>query len=419
MKITRISAREIFDARGWPTVQCEIILEDVIRVYASAPSGLEYKKNSAREMRDGGKRFWGKGVLKSIENIDEMIAPKLIGLCPHGPEMDLQILEIDGTPDKSNLGAQAMLATSMAVYKAQAYAEHVELYELIAYMCGSESVSLPFPIITMLSADYLYNSNVNIQEFMVVPLGAANYRNSYELCILVFHELRTLAQKKGKPFYVGDHGGFVMNFESDEEALSLLLQAIEKISESFGNRCVIALDVGASRLYNPVSKKYTWNNKEINSQELVAYYEKLLDEYPIYSIEDGLSEDDWNGWKLMKALLESRIQLVGGDIFENNAEKIIQGAEAGIAQGVIIKPHHIGTVTETLHTLRLCKMHNLNIIVSHGAGETDETFISDLAVGASAGQIRAGGCSRMERVAKYNRLLEIEDQLMISAIDSQ
>ncbi|MFA6066546.1 MAG: phosphopyruvate hydratase [Candidatus Babeliaceae bacterium] len=416
MKITQIIAREIYDSRGLPTVQCEVVLENTVRIVAAAPSGLSRSKYEAHELRDGGKRLWGLGVLKAVENIESMIAPALIGQEPNGLEMDLKLLEIDGTSDKSHLGSNATLATSMAIYKAQAYVEQIEPYELIAYISGADSVTVPFPLINVLNGGLHANNNMHIQEFMIVPLGAANFRSSFELSVAIFHELKNVLQKNGKSVAVGDEGGYAPMCVDDEEALILLCEALARVEQIHESRCVIALDVAASRLYDPLTKTYLWNNERIVAEQLVEIYSNLIDSYPIYSIEDGLSEEDWDGWKYMTHVMENKIQLVGDDIFATHPERILEGVRQGIAQAVVIKPNQIGTITETLHAIRLCKLHNLNVIVSHRSGETEDTFIADLAVGASAGQIKAGGCSRTDRIAKYNRLLMIEDQLMLSLI---
>lgn len=416
MKITQIIAREIYDSRGWPTVQCEVILENCIKFTAAAPSGLSRGKYEAREIRDGGKRLWGLGVLKAVENIEEMIAPALIGKEPNGLEMDLQLLEIDGTSDKSHLGTNATLPVSMAIYKAQAYIEQIELYELIAYICGSESVTIPFPLVNVLNGGLHADNNMHIQEFMIAPLGAADFRSSFELSVTIFHELKNVLQRNGKSTAVGDEGGFAPVCINDEEALILLCEAIDRVEKMQESRCVIALDIAASRFYDPLTRTYLWNNQRIMAQELVEVYHNLIETYPIYSIEDGLSEDDWDGWKYMTQVIGDRVQLVGDDIFATNPERILEGVQQGIAQSVIIKPNQIGTITEALHAIRLCKLNQLNIVISHRSGETEDTFIADLSVGASAGQIKAGGCSRIDRIAKYNRLLMIEDQLMLSLL---
>ncbi len=417
MKIAKVIGREIYDSRGWPTLQCEIILGNGARVQSSVPSGISRGRYEARELRDGDKRLWGKGVLKARENLEHIIAPELIGKEPNALEMDLKIIELDGTPDKSYLGANATLAASMAVYRAQALVEHLELYELIAYIIGAQSVSLPFPLFNLINGGQHADNNLQIQEIMVLPLGTASFRSSLEVGVLIFHELKNSLHKYGKTTSVGDEGGYASFFTSDKEALDILIETLDKIAYVPENKCAIALDIAASHLYNPTTKKYVWSGRSLSSQELIQEYEHLVTEYPIYSIEDGLSEDDWEGWKSLMEVFDNRIQIVGDDIFATSSLRIMYGIEKHVANAVLIKPNQIGTVTETLQAVQLCKTNNLNTIISHRSGETDDSFIADLAVGTSAGQIKAGGCSRGERLAKYNRLLAIEDSLMLAALD--
>lgn len=412
MKITQIIAREIYDSRGWPTIQCDIALDDDTIVSASVPAGLSRSRYEARERRDGGKRLWGMGVKKAIETIHSIIAPELVGQEPHALDMDFKMIDIDGTPDKSYLGANAMLAVSMALYRAHAHAEGVELYELIAYICDAESVTLPFPLLNVINGGLHADTGLGIQEFMIVPVAAENFRSSLELSVTVFHELKNVLKKHGKSTAVGDEGGFAPHFKNYFEALDILMEVLDKVDTADGGKCVIGLDVAASQLYDKTRGIYLWDGRRVSSADLIAEYEALVDQYPIYSIEDGLDEDDWNGWQQLTARLEDKAQIVADDIFATNTYRIEQGIKDHIATGVIIKPNQVGTITETLQAIQLSKENELNCIVSHRSGETEDTFIADLAVGASVGQIKAGGCSRSERLAKYNRLLEIEDTLM-------
>jgi enolase len=412
MKIIKVLGREIFDSRGWPTVACELILENGLRVHASVPSGISRGRHEACELRDGGKRLWGKGVLKAIENIEQVIAPLILNEEPNVVAMDLRMIDLDSTRDKSHLGSNAMLAVSMAICKAQALIENIELYELIAYLSYAEAVSLPFPQINLINGALHGDSSLAIQEFMVMPLGAQNFRASFEIGVAVFHELKQILQMHGKSTAIGDEGGFSTNFSSDEEALDYLTEALLRVESYYGNRCVIALDMAATQWYDQSSKTYVLHGTRYTSGDLVAWYADLIEKYPIFSIEDGLAEDDWEGWKVMTGTLAHKIQLVGDDLFVTNRERIIYGAEHESATGVIIKPNQVGTVTETLQAIHESKLREMNVIISHRSGETEESFIADLAVGTSAGQIKAGGCTRGERLAKYNRLLAIEDVLM-------
>jgi enolase len=418
MKIVRIIGREVYDSRGWPTIQCELFLENGQSVLSFVPSGLSTGMYEAIELRDGGKRLCGKGVLKAIENIEQVIAPQLVGKEPQAVEMDLKMIEIDGTQNKSRLGANAMLAVSMALYRAEALIEDVKLYELIAYVMEADSVSLPFPLLNIINGGAHASNNLQIQEFMVVPVGAPNFRSAFEVGVLVFHELGSLLKARNKSLAVGDEGGFACNFSSDTEAFDILLEAIEKVNNTHTLSCVIAIDVAASQFYNTVTKRYRWHDKQLTSDEMIDFYQDLTKKYPIYSIEDGLSEDDWASWVKMTKVLENKTQVVADDLFVTNIYRIMEGSDEHAANSVIIKPNQVGTITESLQAIKLCKSQRLNTIVSHRSGETEDTFIADLAVGSSAGQIKAGGCCRSERIAKYNRLLTIEDELALMILDA-
>lgn len=417
MKITKITAREIYDSRGWPTIQCEVTLKDETVVVASVPAGLSRSRYEAYELRDGGKRLWGKGVLRAVENIEHIIAPGLIGKEPNGPMMDIAILDMDGTADKSNLGANSMLAVSMAIYKAQAYNEKIQLYELIAQLCGSETITMPFPQFNVINGGLHGNNKMQIQEFLLVPIGCQYFRTAMELGVTIFHELKNVLNKHGKSVAVGDEGGFAPQGTTDIEALAYLYEAIERVKDDQGKNCIIALDCAASQFYDQSTGLYLWQGSKLTTVQLIEAYESLMDEYPIYSLEDPLVEDDVEGWKLLSKRLSGDVQIVGDDIFATNFHRIEQGIKNGVATASVIKPNQIGTITETLQTIQLCKNNGMNMIVSHRSGETDDTFIADLAVGTSAGQIKAGGCSRGERLAKYNRLLTIEDSLLAGMFD--
>ena len=411
MKILNIKAREIFDSRGLPTLACELFLENNLSVCASVPAGISRGMHESVELRDGGDRLLGYGVLKAIAIIENKIAPVLIGKKPNVVQMDVTMLELDDTPNKSRLGANAMLAVSLAVCKAQAVVESLELYEFIAYLCGFETVALPCPMFNVINGGLHADNNLQIQEIMIMPLEKISFRAALETATTVFHGLKKLLRQQGKSTAVADEGGFAPIFNNVEEALDLVMKAIEQ----YGNKSniVIALDVAASHFYDAQTETYAWQGKQIDRKELIALYKQLIASYPIYSIEDGLGETDWSGWKQMTKVLGSQVKIIGDDIFTTNPQRIWWGIEHNTAQAALIKPNQIGTVTETLQAVKLCKEYNWDVIVSHRSGETNDSFIADLAVGVSAAQIKAGGCSRGERMVKYNRLLKIENNLVI------
>ncbi len=412
MKIVSIAGHEIYDSRGWPTLLCAIQLEDGCTVYSSVPTGLSRSRHEARELRDGDKRLWGKGVLKSIETMKQIIAPEFVGHEPNAITMDFKMIEMDGSSDKSYLGANTMLAVSMALYRAQAYVEGIELFELIGYLFDAETITIPFPFFNVINGGMHAHNNLRIQEFMIVPVGVPTFRESMEIGVVVYQELKSELIKRGYSVAVGDEGGLSPEFKSDQEALDILTSVLESIGESEGNRCVIALDFAASQFYDKLTHTYLWQKKRLTSYEMVNMYDELVATYPIYSIEDGLSEDDWQGWQVMRNQLHSKVQLVADDLVATNIECIMRAIEENCTTSIIIKPNQIGTITETLQAIKLCKENNLNTIISHRSGETEDSFIADIAIGASAGQIKSGGPCRSERLAKYNRILLIEDMLL-------
>ncbi len=418
MKIRQLIGREIFDSRGLPTLACDLILEDGRSVTASVPAGTSRGSGEAIEMRDGGERLMGMGLKKAIDILEQKIAPRFVGHLPELVQMDLQLIEMDGTLTKEKFGANTLLAVSMAVAKAQALINGVELYELVAELCDLGSVSLPLPMFNMINGGAHANSGLQIQEFMVVPVHAPTFRIAMESAAILFHTLGNLLKKKKKSTAVGLEGGFAADFKSEHEALDLLMEGLEQTKNDREGNFVLALDVAATQFYDSKKKRYRFQGEEKTTEQMIAFYEKLADEYPIYSIEDGLSEDDWDGWIAMQKALGSDVQLVGDDIFVTNPQKIAQGIEKNAAGAVLIKPNQIGTITETLQAIKLCKEYDMNVIISHRSGETNDSFIADLAVGTSAGLIKAGGCSRGERLAKYNRLLRIEDMLVLSMLNS-
>lgn len=418
MKIVRAIGREVFDSRGWPTIQCELLLDDGTVVFGTAPAGISKGSYEARELRDGGKRFEGRGVHKAVETIESVLAPEIVGQEPQALEFDFKMIEMDGTAHKGNLGANTMLAVSMAMYRAQARDEGIELFELIAYIFGSDSVTLPFPLFNVINGGLHAHNNLVIQEYLVMPIGLTNFREAMDVGGVFVRELRQAIEKSGKRIAFGDEGGFSVDFKDDMEALEILTSVIERMASENEKTCVIGLDVAASRLFDEKTKKYNWGQEAYTTEQMIALYEKLCSDYPIYSIEDGLGEDDWDGWHTLTELLREKVQIVGDDIFVTNPFRIGRGIEENVATAAIIKPNQIGTVSETLQAMRLCRTQGLNMIVSHRSGDTEDSFIADLAVGTSAGQIKTGGFSRSERMAKYNRLLAIEDKLMLSLMDA-
>lgn len=419
MKIAKITAREIFDSRGMPTIECELILENGSTVTASVPSGLSRGANEAFELRDGGQRLMGKGVLKVIENIEGIIAPALVGKEPDVISMDLELIERDGTANRSKLGANTMLAVSIAVARAQAVINEMELYELIAYLCDHSSVTLPFPMFNIINGGvHTPESNLRIQEIMVVPVGAQSFRICLESVVMLYNRLKVTLKKKKKCVSFGDEGGLSADFFDDQEALDILMGVIEKEQKESGNRFVLALDIAASQFYNRKKNLYDWAGNSMGTQQLIELYTTLVAQYPIYSLEDGLSEHDYEGWQALTKELSGNVQLIGDDLFCTNPLAIVQGIEQRMATGVVIKPNQVGTVTETLQAIKLCSENDLISVVSHRSGETNDTFIVDLAVGTSSGYVKAGGITRGERLAKYNEFLRIEDELMFSLLDS-
>ncbi len=415
MKIAKVRGREIYNAQGWPTIECELTLQDGSHVMASVPSGISRSAYEATELRDA--NGTGKGVTKAIENLESIIARALIGKEPNLVTMDFEMIELDGTTNKSKLGANAMLAASIAILRAQALVENMHVYELVGYLCEYSSVTLPFAMFNMISGGAHAPGNVRIQEMMVVPVGAKNFRECLDSAVLVYRALRTLLQKKFSCVAASCEGALIADFKDDAQALELLMKAIEIVQEKTNHRFLIALDIAASQFYDRKTKKYDWNGKSLVAQDLIDLYERLSKKFPIFSIEDGLSEFDEEGWKKMTSDLSSKIQIIGDDIFASSPHHIAHGLEHGFATGVVIKPNQIGTLTETLQAIKLCREYDLTCIVSHRSCETNDSIIVDLAVGASSGYLKAGGVTRGEHLAKYNELLRIEDSLMLSLLE--
>lgn len=419
MNIVRVLGREIYDSRGWPTILCEVWLDDSTVFTGYAPAGGSRSTYQAHEQRDGDKRLWGKGVRKAVAIIDELIAPVLVGKEPRVPELDFALIDLDGTPNKSRLGSNVLVAVSMALYKAHAYTERVELYELCAYLIGADSVTLPCPQFTIINAEPINkasqgpHANLCIQEYLIAPMGAATLQEAMEACFTIHHELKDILRGKGKWRGISDKGGFIAHFKDDHEVLDMLVESIERAALGEHGTCAIAIDVAANQLFDASQNKYIVRNQVWSSQDLVTFYNELVQMYPIYSIEDGLSEDDWDGWRLITETLGDRIQVVGDDVFATSPERLSSVSDVNVATAVSIKPNQIGTVTEAIQMINLCKQYQLNAVISHRSGETEDPFIADLAVGTSAGQIKAGGCARSDCLSKYNRLLAIEEALVL------
>lgn len=410
MKINAIQAREIFDSRGIPTVECAVSLSDGVTVTASVPAGISRGTHEAVELRDGGDRLMGLGVQKAVQVIEEIIAPTLVDRAPDVITFDLELLHLDGTENKSRLGANSLLAVSMAVCKAQAYIEGAELYEFIAHISEYSTVALPCPMFNMFGGGLHAYNNFQIQELLIVPTKEFSFHDAMDTGVTIYHSLKEILCAKGKIISVGYEGEFVPSFNNEYEPFDLVMEAIEKSGN--GSNVMLALDVAASHLYNSATGMYSWNGTEVSAHELIEWYENLTSRYPMYSIEDGLGESDWNGWRDLKKELGSHVKIVGDDLFTTDPERIWYGIENSCATAALIKPNQIGTVTETLQAIQLCKDNEWDVIVSHRSGETNDSFIADFAVGTSAAHIKAGGCSRGERMAKYNRLLSIEENLM-------
>lgn len=410
MKIANIGAREIFDSRGVPTIECTILLDDGHVVRASVPSGISRGIYEAVELRDGGNRLMGLGVRTAVKNIENVIAPMLIGMEPNMVQIDSELLAFDGTNNKSKLGANAILAVSIAICRAQAYCEETTVYNLIATVSNFDAISLPCPMFNLFGGGLHATNNTIIQEYLFVPVTTSSFCDAVDIGASIFYAARHLLQKRGKSTAVGYEGEFVPFFENDIHAFDFAMEIIEYAG--FGSDVMLSLDVAASHFYDTAKGTYQMGVKEMSAQDLIQWYKEIVSIYPIYSIEDGLRENDWDNWKNMKHALEGRVKLIGDDLFATNPERIWHGLEDKIADGVLIKPNQIGTITETLQAILLCKENNWDVIVSHRSGETNDSFIADLAVGAGAQCIKAGGFSRGERMAKYNRLLAIENDLL-------
>lgn len=416
MLVDKIVGREILDSRGNPTVEVEICLESGHSARASVPSGASTGRHEALELRDNNSaRYKGKGVLKAVKNINEIIFPELEGInVLKQQRIDSLLIEIDGTQNKEKLGANAILGVSMAVAKVAADLLELPLYQ---YLGGVYANEIPVPMLNILNGGSHADNSVDLQEFMIMPVGADSFKEGLRISAEIFHTLKSVLKKRGYSTAVGDEGGFAPNLKSNEEALKLIVESIEKAKYKPGEDVMITLDPAASEFYKNgkyIFKKSTGD--ELSSEEMVNFYEHLVKNYPIISIEDGLAEDDWDGWQLMTEKLGDKIQIVGDDLFVTNSKRLKKGFELGVANSILIKLNQIGTVTETVNTIRMAKNNGYTCVVSHRSGETEDTFIADFSVGLITGQIKAGSVSRSERIAKYNQLLRIEEELGAASI---
>ena len=411
--ISDIYAREVLDSRGNPTVEVEVFTDSGAFGRAIVPSGASTGEHEAVELRDGDKkRYLGKGVEKAVKNVNEVLAPELVGFdVTNQNAIDMMMIELDGTKNKGKLGANAILGVSMAVAKAAADYLGVELYQ---YLGGFNTKQLPVPMMNIINGGSHADNNVDFQEFMVLPVGAKTFKEAIRMGAEIFHNLKKVLTSKGYNTGVGDEGGFAPNLGSNEEALQVIMEAIVKAGFKPGEDVYLGMDVASSEFYNKETKKYVLageGGKEFDAKELTHFYEELVKKYPIISIEDGLDENDWEGWKYLTEKLGKKIQLVGDDLFVTNTEKLARGIKEHIGNSILIKVNQIGTLTETFDAIEMAKRAGYTAVVSHRSGETEDTTIADIAVATNAGQIKTGSASRTDRIAKYNQLLRIEDQL--------
>ena len=410
--IQSIVAREILDSRGNPTVEVDIRLESGVFARAAVPSGASTGAFEAAELRDGGSRYLGKGVTSAVGNVTSKIAPVIKGMDVFEQRaIDLKMIELDATVNKSSLGANAILGVSLAVAKAAATERKLPLY---SFLGGSDAKLLPVPMMNILNGGAHADTNVDIQEFMIAPIGAENFKEALRWGAEIYHSLKSVLKKRGLATSIGDEGGFAPNLESNRAALDLIIEAIEKAGYRVGTQVALAMDVAATEFYN--DGKYDFEGAQLSASEMIAYYKGLTDSYPLVSIEDPLSEDDWDGWTAITKELGSRVQLVGDDLFVTNPERLKRGIDSGTANALLVKVNQIGTLTETMDAVAMAHKAEYRTMMSHRSGETEDTTIADLAVALSCGQIKTGAPARSERVAKYNQLLRIEEELGSAAI---
>ena len=408
--IDEVIAREVLDSRGNPTVEVEVYTESGAFGRATIPSGASTGEHEALELRDGDdSRYLGKGVLRAVENVNEIIAPEINGMnVLNQRAIDLLMIELDGTENKEKLGANAILGVSLAVAKAAADYLKLPLYQ---YIGGVNAHIIPLPQMNILNGGKHADNNVDLQEFMIAPIGAESFKEALRMCAETYHTLKKVLKERGYSTSVGDEGGFAPNLKTNEEPLELIVEAIKRANYEPGKDIYIALDPAASEFYKNGKYILKAEGKELTSEEMVSYYENLVEKYPIFSIEDGLAEDDWEGWKILTERLGDKIQLVGDDIFVTNTKRIEKGIELNVANSVLIKLNQIGTLTETIEAVELAKKAGYTCVVSHRSGETEDTFIADFTVALNTGQIKTGAPCRIDRVAKYNQLLRIEEEL--------
>lgn len=416
--ISEIFARQILDSRGNPTVEVDVLTDEGALGRAAVPSGASTGIHEAVELRDGDKKkYLGKGVLKAVKNVNEILAPALLGNdVADQTGIDEMMIQLDGTANKAKLGANAILAVSMAVAKAAAEESSLPLFR---YVGGTNAKTLPVPMMNILNGGAHADNKIDFQEFMVMPTGAPSFSEGLRWGVEIFHALKSVLKKKGYSTNVGDEGGFAPNIQSNEEAIETVLTAIQAAGYKTGSQVVIAMDAANSELWDGKKKKYVFHKssgKEMSSEQLVKYWASWVKQYPIASIEDGMAEDDWNGWKMLTESVGDKCQLVGDDLFVTNVTRLQQGIDKGIGNGLLVKVNQIGTITETINAVTMAQHNGYNTIMSHRSGETEDTTIADLAVALNCGQIKTGSASRTDRMAKYNQLIRIEELLGSSAV---
>ena len=411
-KIKAVNAREILDSRGNPTVEVEVLLEDKSIGRSAVPSGASTGAFEAAELRDGGSRYLGKGVTSAVRNVIEKIAPAVVGMSAADQRaIDLKMITLDGTKNKSALGANAILGVSLATARAASISTNQSLFK---YLGGAEAKTLPVPMMNILNGGAHADTNVDIQEFMIAPIGADSFKESLRWGAEIYHSLKSVLKKKGLATSIGDEGGFAPNLDSNRAALDLILVAIESAGFKAGSQIALAMDVAATEFFD--NGKYKLEGKSLTSDQMITYYSDLVSNYPLVSIEDPLDEDDWSGWTTLTAELGQKIQIVGDDLFVTNPERLEKGIKSKTANALLVKVNQIGSLTETIDAVTMAHANNYKSMMSHRSGETEDTTIADLAVALNCGQIKTGAPARSERVAKYNQLLRIEEELALDAV---